>query len=60
MIEDVKSILIDYISSLSEDIRRIEDDSKSSGLDLMSDNRYAYLAGKRESARHILDRIKSL
>jgi hypothetical protein len=60
MIKEIKSILIDYMAGLSEDIRRIEEDAKSSGLDLISDKRYSYLVGKRDASRYILDKVKSL
>lgn len=60
MNKDIKSILIDYIASLSEDIRKIEEDAKSSGLDLKSDKRYSYLVGKRDASRYLLDEVKGL
>ena len=59
MTDDIKSFLIKEIGYLSEKIRNIEDDSKSSGVDFLSDSRYIYLIGKRDFAKHILNYLKN-
>ena len=58
MINDVKSLIIKEIDQLSEKIREIEDASKASGVNFLSDSHYIYLLGRRDSARYILRLIK--
>ncbi len=54
---DIKSFLINQISSLSESIRQIENESSDSGIDFKEDKRYIYLIGKRDFAKFILNSL---
>tara|TARA_B100000131_G_scaffold314978_1_gene352657 strand:- start:4138 stop:4320 length:183 start_codon:yes stop_codon:yes gene_type:complete len=57
MKDEIKSLIMNYISELSESIREIEEQAKRSGLNFLLDSRYSYLVGKRDSAKYILDKI---
>ena len=54
---DIKSFLINQISSLSESISQIENESSDSGIDFKEDKRYIYLIGKRDFAKFILNSL---
>jgi len=54
---DIKSFLINQISTLSESIRQIENESSDAGIDFKEDKRYVYLIGKRDFAKFILNSL---